>query len=446
RRSSVTPERTPLRIETANTDDGEYIVTPIHRSTLRGGSDGWEDDDYPDSIDSKLTSPFISPSQWDLQGTLITSTPKLKRTPIRSTPGITTRQRVKDLIGKGSSESPLGSPSSKKNTRSNHLLSPEQKQQTLIDRLEDLMHENDPSQVMTVAEDALKEEVRLLRRSQRKAERMTMTSAFATGLQESVGEDFEVQEDMNFVTVGLDDDHDHDASNDNNILQTPVKKKPNSPSLLGPIMPSTPTGRTPRPISTVISAIGAASRRNVNAPVSPFVRTPSKKTVDLFRLEDFGLPSSPFIGEGMSDRQNLISPVQLFEGTNEHPSIPSSSMATAAVPDIQPLNHRHAVDTISQKKQPDQEDAPVSVSQPLAKERAESKPPKLHKNAVENERRTEHMKEAGITERQLKMTVEEFHRHCTEEQIRLFELQAEAWIQQFQEQSDRVRSALLEGE
>ncbi|KAF9362782.1 hypothetical protein BGX34_005509 [Mortierella sp. NVP85] len=430
---------TTLERESTSTQDVDVIntnethpATPTRRSTSRSDIEGWGDDDVLESAESGVTSPFVSPSRWASHGSLETSTPKSGETADQPMPGVTSQHHIKDVVGIESPEFPLRSPPAKKSFPLN-LMSPEQKQQKLIDRLENLMHGNEASEVMATAKRAFKEEMKLLQRK----EHMTTTEA-ASEMQELTDVTIETQTDGDDVVIESDEGSDSDNSND--ILQTPIKKA-NMPSLLGQITPGTPTNKTPRPISQVISAIGAASRRNIHSPVPPFVRTPVKKAVDLFRLQDLEPLTGASLGKETKDRLSL----------DPDPALPTSDYSFVETNKLQPSTSTATLNTTTSslrgsdsiESQQDQDDTPVSFSR-HQKERLESNVFKLHKDIDENNRRLGLMEAAGITEREVKMTVEELHRHFMEEEIRSFELQAESWIQRFQEESDRVREALLQ--
>jgi hypothetical protein len=419
-------------VDVISTDE-THPTTPARRSTSRSDIEGWEDDDVPESVESGVTSPFVSPSRWALHGSLETSTPKPGETTDQPMPGVTSQHQIKDVVGIESPGFPPRSPSAKKSFQSN-LMSPEQKQQKLIDRLENLMHGNEASEVMATAKRAFKEEMKLLQRKEH------MTTEAASEIQELTEGTIEAQTDSDDVMSESDGGSDSD-NNSNDILQTPIKKA-NIPSLLGQITPGTPTNKTPRPISQVISAIGAASRRNIHSPVPPFVRTPVKKTVDLFRLQDLEPLTSASLGKETRDRFNL----------DPDPALPTSDHSFVETNKRQPSTSTTTFNNTTsslrgsdfKESQQDQDDTPVSFSRHATdlKERLESNVFKLHKDIDENNRRLGLMEAAGITEREVKMTVEELHRHFMEEEIRLFELRAESWIQRFQEESDRVREAL----
>lgn len=423
--------------ETVESDNESHPVTPSRRSTSKTDGDGWEDDD----AESEITSPFVSPSRWAQDGSLETSTPKSKEDSMEpSIPSLTPHQQIQDAIGI-MGLSPIKSPLAKKGARS-ALMSPELKQQILIDRLGDLMQGDNASEVMATAEHALREEEKLLRRSQRKERILAAETSTGDGVHES---DPKTQQDEDQMMVGSDDD----GSGINDILQTPIKRT-NTPFLLGQITPGTPTMKTPRPISQVISAIGAASRRNVHAPVSPFVRTPvKKKTADFLQPEDWELEN--VLGEeAMPDptSSDLVpsSSVHLFDKKGEPQSMRSSGTTNttfsvgANVTSNATLNLFRTSD-IHRKKQV-QEDATIANGRSLAIQ--EPSTSRVHIDPKESQRRLGLMKEADVTERELKMTVEEYHYRIMEEQVKLLELQADAWVQRFQEESDRVRRALLD--
>ncbi|KAG0008781.1 hypothetical protein BGZ80_003054 [Entomortierella chlamydospora] len=401
-------------------------MTPVRRAASSVDIEGWEDEDRRESAESRLSSPFISPSKWDLDGSsLTTSTPKSKKSPALPVPSISQKQKIKDMVGNLGSpvrhghlnilHSPLlRSPATRKTPRT-ELLSPEMKRQQLIDRLENLMQEDASSEVLAVAESALKEEVKLLRRSQNK-ERKTAAAAAVVAEDEDV-----LMQESEMISNGKD----------NAIMMTPVKK-PGMPATFDTDAPTTPIShKTPLPISTVISAIGAASRRNHHVAASPFVNTPVKKTVDLLRLEDLEATKSPIQG----DKSTSIVPLEL-KSVN-----PFSGQGLI---DPSPIMNGPDASAAYWERQRQIQMTRSGAVEDSQRTNSNSKTPRLHEDSKENERRLKLMKESGLSERELKMTVEEFHRVILEEQVRQLELIGEAWIQRFQEESDRVRRALLD--
>ncbi|KAI7825381.1 hypothetical protein BC939DRAFT_129220 [Gamsiella multidivaricata] len=452
-----TPEREPedlvQDIENAKDAAVDYM-NPVKRTSSSLDADDWEDEDHRESTQSRFSTPFLSPSKWAADGTLSSSTPNPKKTPSQPLPSITPRQKIKDIVGNAPHSSYLGSPAARKTTRG-HLLSPKQKQQSLVDRLEDLMHGNDSSEVMAVAEHAIKEEVRALRRTQNK-ERKRVTTAAASQV---VGEHSEVHRDQKYKSDQRDENpmsSEPEAISNKDIMQTPVKKA--SIMLLESTTPATSV-RSPLPISKVISAIGAASRRNNNSPASPFVRTPVKRRIDLLRLEDLETGGSSI--DRHNDQDQPSPPREMWDPkSDDNPFIEkprTQSNASRIEPDGG-KTHRSDVDTqVVKPPWQDEQARLLSGPQRALDEMPEcsSKPQqdydgkpvptlRLHKDPEIDEKRLRLMKEANITESDLKMTVEEFHRHWTEEQVRLLELQAEAWIQRFQEECDRVKRALCD--
>jgi hypothetical protein len=460
--------------------DADVVVvdpsTPIRRAASRTDIEGWEDEDRRDSTASDLTSPFLSPSQWHLDANLMTSTPISKRTPAQAFRGITPRQkRIKDVIGTAHLLSPLrsshsdrlgrstqlASPSPKKAARSQQV-PPELKQSMLIDRLEILMHENASSEVMEVAEHALKEEVKQLRRSQNKERRQAAeVAAAAAATAASILKHKQItgrlEADAFFEDQGLDESENEDETNIN-FMRTPVKST--ARVLFESTTPTTPN-KTPSalPVSRVITAIGAASRRNnTAAAMSPFVRTPVKKsTTDLLRLED--LDVDPDFAAGRSTQ----APPQL-QLPQPQPHLPETTTTTAPKPGVskvQPVPSSITAEqasVISTSKaaiglDPDATIASSSHKDPshhqrqqqqLQRGEGDNKGKRLHPDPEEHRRRTRLLEEANLSEFQLKMTVEEFHRACTAEQVLALEVAAEAWIQRFEEESHRVRRALLD--
>ncbi|KAF8975762.1 hypothetical protein BGZ46_008873, partial [Entomortierella lignicola] len=437
---------TPVRRQAVSMQDIENAkvvivdsTTPARRAASSMDIEGWEDEDRRESTQSRLSSPFISPSKWGLDdSSLTTSTPKEKKLPMEPIPSISQRHKIKDVLGDLRSpsrhahidlshSSHLKSPASKKTPRA-EILSPEVKQQKLIDRLDNLMQEDDSSVVLAVAESALKEEVKLLRRSQNKEKKLAAAAAAAS--QSTTRENSEAPED--------EDIHMQEPETINTFMQTPVKKAGMSVTFESNLSTTPINNKTPLPISNVISAIGAASRRNHNVAASPFVKTPVKKTVDLIRLEDLEVRGNgtatveSLINEDMSVSKNLpelksVNPfsVQESTGANQSTSGPDSSKL---------YWERQRQNQMSRDMETEGDQEQETISKVL----------KPHEDSKENERRLRLMKESGLSEAELKMTVEEFHRVILEEQVRRLELAGEAWIQRFQEESDRVRKALLE--
>ncbi|KAF9113469.1 hypothetical protein BGX27_001533 [Mortierella sp. AM989] len=439
---------TPVRRQAVSMQDIENAkvvvvdpTTPVRRAASSMDIEGWEDEDRRESTQSRLSSPFISPSKWILDGTsLTTSTPKIKNSPARPALSITPRQKTKDMVGGFRTperhfhidlmRSPhMKSPAARKTPRAD-ILSPEKKQQQLVDRFDNLMQGHDSSKVLAVAESALKEEVKLLRRSQNK-ERKLAAAAAATALESDTRESSEAPEDEDVLMRELASE-----GNDNLFMQTPVKKQGISVAFESNAPFSPINNKTPLPISNVISAIGAASRRNLQVAASPFVKTPVKKTVNLLRLEDLetidnatarsSTQEALFTSESLPDLKS----VNPFGGQELHDLIPNRSAPEASKDYWERLR----------QSQSNRSMEPVESQPSMSNTGA----PRLHEDSKENERRLRLMKESGLSERELKMTVEEFHRAILEEQVRQLELAGEAWIQRFQEESDRVRRALLD--
>lgn len=486
---------TPARRQAVTFDDiedAEVVVvdpsTPIRRAASRMDIEGWEDENRRDSTASEFTSPFLSPSQWHLDAGLVTSTPIGKRTPGHAFRGITPRQkRIKDVIGTAHLMSPLrsshterlgrptqlASPSPKKPARSQQV-PPELKQSMLIDRLETLMYENASSEVMVVAEHALKEEVKQLRRSQNKERRQAVAVAAeqaeveaaeaAAATAASIMKHKEItgrlEADAFFEDQGLDESENEEGT-DINFMRTPVKKT--ARVLFESTTPTTPS-KTPSalPVSRVITAIGAASRRNnTAAAMSPFVRTPVKKsTTDLLRLEDLD------VDPGFTAASSTQAPPQpqLPQPQLHLPAITITTALQPGVSEVQPVSsstfisvQASGVSTSKATTGPDPDAATASSShrdpsyhrhqqqqQQLQQGGGDNKGKRLHPDPEEHRRRTRLLEEANFSESQLKMTVEEFHRACTAEQVLALEVAAEAWIQRFEEESHRVRRALLD--
>ncbi|KAG0301599.1 hypothetical protein BGZ98_008204 [Dissophora globulifera] len=515
--SPMTPMRRPV-VSLFDIENADIIIidpsTPIRRPASRKDLEGWEDEDRRESGQSGMTSPFISPSQWEHHGSFLMSTPKPKAMSLMPIPGHTPRARIKDMVGNAESLSATslfkGSPGAKTISRTNTLISPEQKQQKLINRLEGLMQDNDSEEVMAVAEHALMEEVKLLRRSQNKERRLAASAAAATSAALQAPSDqksSDALQDRDVMMMGMElsgnngDAHD-DNINNINPPRTPIRNPGTTASLLfDSTTPGTPAGsgmgnsRTPLPISKVISAIGAASRRN--APVSPFVRTPVKKSMNYLRLEDLepNIRLPPLSSEQQSleaqhgpeqrqqqhpqqEQQDRSTSHSSSNTTNRHPVDPFANdddpfqeypNVSHLKPD-QTMNSRREANAGSRESVRDQEDLGESSDSSRLQSRREqmdrietsggiktqqTKPKfdiidgngnddKLHRDPEENERRLRLVQGSGVNTRELKMTVEEFHRHCANEQIKMFELQCEAWIQRFLEEAERVRNAILD--
>ncbi|KAF9190322.1 hypothetical protein BGZ51_008746 [Haplosporangium sp. Z 767] len=413
---------TPVRKQAVSMLDIEHAnvfvvdpTTPVRRVASTTDIEGWEDEERSEGARTGTISPSTTLS-WPLNAGLTTSTPtpSSRRTPLQLIPSIGPRQRVKDVVGNANLKPFTGyvdaervltpqtgfSPLRKRAARSH--MSPEQKQSQLVDRLGDLMQGNAGPQVMAVAEDALKEEVKLFRRSQNKERKQAAVAASTMAASHD-----ETQADQNVHHDPLLLGFDQDSSS---LMRTPVKKM--DTLLYEPTTPGTQSNKTP--ISKVISAIGAASRRNnAAASASPFVRTPVKKTVNLLRLED--LEPEDRIPRYISDDS--------FGTRGFEPAMSSK--------DVIQSQASHSKDTRNS-----------SLSNP--QQQHTNQRARLHPNPSENDRRMRLMKEANISEKELKMTVEEYHRACVAEQVMALEVAAETWVQRFEEESERVRRALLE--
>ncbi|KAF9955140.1 hypothetical protein BGZ72_003985 [Mortierella alpina] len=468
--SSLEPSRilgtgstTPVRrkaVSLLDSEEAEVVVvdpaTPIRRAAQKSDFEGWEDEEGRSSSPRRLTSPFISPSQWPLNGMLTVSTPIRKRTPTQPVPGISPRQKVKDVVGNAGlkastrhagmdrthSPSSPSTPLKRKTVRLD--MSPEKKHSRLIDRLEGLMHENAASEVMAVAEHALMKEVRDLRRSQNRERRQMVEDTTPPAHTDGDGPQSKI--------VGIGTSMDEIEAGDDHIghidvnLRTPVKQT-GSRSYESTTPLTTPINKTPLPISKVISAIGAASRRNNNTASSPFVRTPVKKAVSALRLEDLEVDEdededaaevgSRDLGQVRRNR---------MEARTEGP-LNSTTESAARVQARQGENDKQrdltrgrrdntsasAPNTLQQKQPP--------VPQKQEEQRRQRPPAELrtrfHSDPKEDRRRYNLVRQANLSEEELKMTVEEFHRACVTEMVMALEIQAEELVQKFEEESER---------
>ncbi|KAG0253896.1 hypothetical protein BG011_006097 [Mortierella polycephala] len=413
---------TPVRKQAVSMLDIEHAnvfvvdpTTPVRRAASTMDIEGWEDEERSESAQTGTASSSTTLS-WPLNAGLTTSTPtpNNRRTPLQLIPSIGPRQRVKDMVGNANLKpstgnidaermlSPQAGFSPLRNRVARSYMSPEQKQSQLVDRLGDLMQGNAGPQVMAAAEDALKEEVKLFRRSQNKERKQ---AAFAASTIAASPDETQADQNVHHDPLLLGFDQDSGS-----LMRTPVKKA--DTLLYEPTTPGTQSNKTP--ISKVISAIGAASRRNnVAATASPFVRTPVKKTVNLLRLED--LEPEDKIPRYISDGP--------FGTRSFEPAMSSKDV-------IRP-QASHSKDT--------RDSSLSNPQQQHTKQRA-----RLHPNPSENDRRMRLLKESNITEKELRMTVEEYHRACVAEQVMALEVAAETWVQRFEEESERVRRALLD--
>ncbi|KAF9902182.1 hypothetical protein BX616_002019 [Lobosporangium transversale] len=449
---SSTPPSTPKRGQAVSMQDivnARVVIvdhaTPNKRVASSIDLEGWEDEDRRGSAETYATSPFVTPTKWHMDGMLSTSTPNARESLVQPALTFTPKQRIKDMVG-GMSGDILQSPRAKLSTgRKTHRsspFSPAVKQQRLIDRLENLMNENDSSGVLAVAENALNEEMKQLRRSQNKGRKLAVS---ATVSEEATEPAMEARQDTSFSTQQFEVAN----SNDNSPIQTPVRNT-TANLLKESTVPVTPTHKTPLPISNVISAIGAASRRNNQGAVSPFVRTPAKKTIDLLALADLEVRGSS-TGKG-TGRERSMAKTELQEPASENPFIVTSQ--SSPLDSLQKMDKSKKALAFSQRldsvEKGDEGEGGKKVKDEDQQRRSGSdKPPDLsshrfHPDPAENERRMKLSHVCGLTESELKMTVEEFHRAVLEDQVRQLELIGEAWIQRFQEESDRVRSALLD--
>ncbi|KAF9935365.1 hypothetical protein FBU30_003155 [Linnemannia zychae] len=466
---------TPVRKQAVTMEDIEdanvVIVdpsTPIRRVASRTDIEGWEDEDRRDSNHSES---FLSPSQWHLDSSLMTSTPKIRRTPTKPLHGVSSRQRIKDVIGNAHINLSLRTSQSDKLNRSLQMASssprkagksqqlpPEIKQSMLIDRLESLMHENANSEVMVVAEHALKEEVKQFRRSQNKERRQAAEAAEAAAAASILNNSsITGGTEANILFEGPLGLHESDGTEDDgtdiNLMRTPVRKT--ARVLFESTTPMSPN-KTPStlPVSRVITAIGAASRRNNTAAAkSPFVRTPVKKSnTDVLRLEDLEVDMN-YIGNRAAANivTSSLEPQQHFLQED----INSDTDQTKVTGLNKAQMHSLSKTTIEYERwslgtgsylQKDQSHQPLQALKHQQQQlyRGDIKSKRLHENPEEHRRREKLLEEADLSESQLKMTVEEFHRACVAEQVLALEVAAEAWVQRFEEESNRVRRALMD--
>ncbi|KAG0333961.1 hypothetical protein BG004_000613 [Podila humilis] len=410
--------------------------TPVRTAASKLDGDDWVlEDSRRESGQSQMTSPFLSPSQWV---DLTSSTPKSRKTPILL--GHTPRQRFKDMIGGSpTSRSPirrgnrtpgslgfpiLASPSIKRKVKPS--LSPDAKHNRLVDQFEHLMQDNATMEVMAMAEKAVMEETKLLKRSQNKERRQAETS--------------KQEEDMDTESAGArrSPEHTNLFLQSTSTMRTPTKKQPSSGMMdivdLSPVMS---INRTPHPISKVISAIGAASRRaNPDASPVPFVRTPINKKVQVLRLEDMDIEPQVDGNMGATSDEQPREPNEAVQARTEDISTiegSSSSRTDSSQPLAAPpkLNF-HKIGKRSKDIQEDIKDGTKGSSREAIE------------GVVQNQR-AQLLHEANITEKELQMTVEEYHRALVAQEIKELEMAAETWVLKFEEESNRVRMALLEG-
>ncbi|CAO3567539.1 unnamed protein product [Mortierella alpina] len=453
---STTPVRRKA-VSLMDSEEAEVVIvdptTPIRRAAQKADFEGWEDEDGRSSSPRRLTSPFISPSQWPLNGILTVSTPIRKRTPMQPDPGISPRAKVKDVVGNAGlkastrhagmdgtfSPSSPSTPLKRKTLRLD--MSPEKKHSRLIDRLEGLMHENAASEVMAVAEHALRKEVRDLKRSQNR-ERRQLAESTATSPADVNGDGPKPTSAMEDHEEGVDQFSHIDVN-----LRTPVKQT-GTRSYESTTPLTTPINKTPLPISKVISAIGAASRRNNNTASSPFVRTPVKKAVSALRLEDLEVDkdAADIRSRDLEDaRRNR----QEFRTEKSHASTTATTRTPARHADEgdQPRDLTGGPnDSIPAPRELYQKQPPLHQKlegQKRPRPAAESRT-RLHPDPKEDRRRQNLVKQASLSEEELGMTVEEFHRACVAEMVMALEIQAEELVQKFEEESERVRRALLD--
>ncbi|KAG0199375.1 hypothetical protein BGX28_007347 [Mortierella sp. GBA30] len=439
---------TPVRnraVSMLDMENAEVVVvdplTPIRRAASKTDLEGWEDEESRESSSTRVISPFISPSQWPLDGTLSISTPKRTKTPILPIPSITPRQRVKDMVGNATLKASTrhfnangtpspGTPLKRKAARHNNV-SPEKKHNQLIDRLEGLMHENAASEVMAVAEYALMEEVRDLKRSQNR-ERKQLAEVSTTPFESEHAPTTPVRK-------GIDRgfEKDEQSSRVNDTMHTPVRQT-GSRSYVSTTPLTTPISKTPLPISKVISAIGAASRRNNNTAASPFVRTPVKKAVGLLRLEDLEMdgPAIKNIGQDPPSKNDR-------EETRPDSSH-AVNLATAEARHMEDDEQRAPLKGYRDKPTMAEELQPQRQRQQAQQQEQQPRSRRFHQDPDEDQRRQQLLKQTSLTERELTMTVEEFHRACVAEMVLSLEIQAEELVQKFEEESERVRRALLD--
>ncbi|KAF9572522.1 hypothetical protein EC968_009746 [Mortierella alpina] len=453
---STTPVRRKM-VSLLDSEEAEVVVvdptTPIRRAAQKSDFEGWEDEEGRSSSPRRLTSPFISPSQWPLNGVLTVSTPIRKRTPMQPIPGISPRQKVKDVVGNAGLKASTrhagmdrtfspSSPSTPLKRKTARLeISPEKKQNRLIDRLEGLMHENAASEVMAVAEHALMREVRDLKRSQNR-ERRQMAEDTTTSPADVNCDGLQPRAAMEDLEAG----EDHLGHIDVN-LRTPVKQT-GSRSYESTTPLTTPINKTPLPISKVISAIGAASRRNNNTASSPFVRTPVKKAVSALRLEDLEVDEDAAVSRSSDHGEAKGSRLEAATG-NAH----NSNIASTRIQARQGGEGDQRREITGGRRENTQAPTALHQKQPQLHQKQEeqkrSRPPtesrtRLHPDPAEDRRRQNLVKQANLSEQELRMTVEEFHRACVAEMVMALEIQAEELVQKFEEESERVRRALLD--
>ncbi|KAF9420207.1 hypothetical protein BGZ94_009177 [Podila epigama] len=510
--------------------------TPVRTAVSKLDMDDWEEDERRESGHSTrthMTSPLQSPSHW-LQSGLSSSTPKIRKAPIHL--GTTPKRRNRDFLGSmsPSMQSPLG----RSKSRSSHVtaspfsdvaspcqkrkakasLSPEAKQEQLIERLGNLMQDNANQEVMAVAEQAVKEQVKLLKRSQIREKKQA--EALARSHQGQGGEHEQEQERQHDHEHdhGHDNEHEHEyglekdyvASSDkqdlemqaveikeggagasrvpsapgtperrnflkgHHVMRTPNGKSPGLLLLHGSdhkTISETPGNRmvatTPLPISQVISALGAASRRaNPQESPVPFVRTPVRQADRTFRLEglerasplQFSARHKDHIHEADIDivgdddyvddeEEDDIDGVGggrvLWKGLSSKETSTSHQVVTR-ISGVKPFGQTSMSTPTSLSNS--SRHGLIEMQDKHAREvKQRSRPGQSEQEYERDRERARLLSEAGMTEEEMHMTVEEFHKALVAKEIHALELAAEAWVQRFEEESQRVRMALLEG-
>ncbi|KAF9975342.1 hypothetical protein BGZ73_001063 [Actinomortierella ambigua] len=201
--------------------------------------------------------------------------------------------------------------------------------------------------------------------------------------------------------------------------------------------------RHPHPPSTPFSvadilSLGQESRQANNTHEEPFVRTPIRKAMNPLKLEALELEGNMRQPGLLKDHGSKAPKLD----TSLPPSDPDDQEEGLVLRRIKPS--RSSPPKREQPANMNDEQPPVSENElEQVDERPQEQEPSLGE-AQETERERI-LRQANVTEEQLKMSVEEFHRAYIAEQVAMIEMAAEALIQRFEEEGERVKQALMGG-
>ncbi|KAG0268601.1 hypothetical protein DFQ27_006239 [Actinomortierella ambigua] len=236
-------------------------------------------------------------------------------------------------------------------------------------------------------------------------------------------------------------------------FKTPTKTFLPSSTPIGPgaSSPFTPQRQLPLPSTPFsvadILSLGQESRQANNTQEEPFVRTPIRKAMNPLGLEALELEGNL--------RQPILHQDHGIKALKLKASLSSLDLENTAARELTQEKGELVARRIEPPPpSPPRQDQPAYNSNQQQSisdselEQVEEQPQPPSKHLKEEAQETERewiLRQANVTEQQLQMSVEEFHRAYIAEQVTMIEMAAEALIQRFEEEGERVKMALMGG-